>query len=171
MSLHNIRQWEPVVAPLQNKPGDRSAKALRAVVDQFDVKTNPRYARTDTSTFCNIFAWDVTRALHAEIPHWLDNPRRELNCNATLEWLESVGESAGWRAVDERTAAHRADLGEPCVAIWRNPNPRKSGHIAVLIPSGGKGVRIAQAGARNLVDVTLALGFGRVSPIRFFAHR
>lgn len=169
--LHNIRQWEPVTAPLQNRPGERSPSALRRVLEQFEVRTNPRYAPTATSTYCNIYVWDCTRALYAEIPHWVEDPkRRELNVNATMKWLEEHGKAHGWHEVDETVAVAHADIGGPAVAIWRNPNPRRSGHIAMLLPSRGRGVRIAQAGRRNLFDVTLPMGFGRVEPIRFFAH-
>lgn len=164
-NLQNPKQWEPTDAPVKNAPGERSPGALRAVLAQFDVAKNPRYQRTPTSTFCNIFAWDATRALGCEIPHWVESPRHELNVNATVEWLEIVGPEAGWKELDKLDATLCASTGRPTVAIWKNPTG-KSGHIAMLLPTG----RIAQAGAQCLFDVPLAQGFGVVKPIRFFSH-
>lgn len=172
--ITNPRQWEPVDAPLQNKPGERSAAALVEVVTQFDVEKNPRYRRTGTSTFCNIFSWDVTRALCCEIPHWVSDPtrkkgRRELNANDTLEWLLEKGPAAGWRELLKGDAGLRASAGFPTVVAWANPNPARSGHIAILLPSRGAEIRIAQAGARNVFDAPLDW-FGAVKPLRFFTH-
>ena len=173
--LTNPRQWEPVDAPVTNPHGKRSPHVLRAVVAQFDVLHNPRYRRTSSATWCNIFSWDVTRALCAEIPHWIIDPtlpagRRELTANGTLDWLELIGPDAGWREFDARDAAEAGKDGHPTVAIWRNPTGR-SGHIAVLLPGHGDEIRIAQAGARNLYDAPLRDGFGAVQPIRFFSHQ
>jgi hypothetical protein len=164
--IPHVDPWKPVRAPLQNAPGKRSPEALRAVLAQFDVVTAKRYLPTASATYCNIFAWDATSALGAEIPHWVGG--RELNANATLGWLESSGPANGWREVDELEACGFASLGKPAVAIWRNPTG-KSGHVAVLLPPG-PGTRIAQAGATNLFDAPLAQGFGKAKPIRFFAH-
>jgi hypothetical protein len=173
--LQNTRRWEPVLAPLQNAPGARSPEKLRAVLGQFDVAHNPRYLRTPEATYCNIFAWDASSALGAEIPHWIPDRtcpggRRELNCNATLSWLEIVGPSAGWRELEIRDAAANAAEGLPTVALWKNPTG-KPGHIAMLLPGRTvEELRIAQAGARNLFDAPLREGFGTVKPIRFFSH-
>jgi hypothetical protein len=166
--VRELRQWVDVLAPLRGEPGARTPERLLEVVRQFELDTNPRYQRTATATFCNVFASDITRALGAEIPHWLG--KRELTANLTLEWLSTLGTLAGWQEVAEEKAQEAANRGEPAVAIWRNPG-RGSGHVALLIPSTVPGeTRIAQAGARCFSDGTLAEGFGRASPIRFFVH-
>jgi hypothetical protein len=170
MSLTDTRRWKPVCAPITNSPGMRSPEALRAVVAQFDVEVNPRYARTDSTTWCNIFAWDVTTALGCEIPHWDLDHENEYNVNATLKWLETEGYFSGWQEIDAKGALEQSTLGCPVVAVWKNPNPVKHGHIAVLLPPRDGEIRIAQAGAKNLFDVRLADGFGAVQPIRFFRH-
>ncbi len=70
-----------------NKESNRSAANYARVLDYFNVGTcqtkascllveNPRYRRTATSTYCNIYVHDVTRALWASIPHWVRNPAR-----------------------------------------------------------------------------------------------
>lgn len=160
-NLREPRQWVPVDAPLRGKVGERSPATLVQVALQFDVATNPRYQPKGRTTYCNIFASDVTRALGAEVPHWLDG--RELNCNATLPWLE-----ANWREVSRADARARAAQGFPAVAIWRNPKGGP-GHIALLLPHTTE-TRIAQAGRECFFDGRLERGFGSVSPIRFFTH-
>lgn len=98
-----------------NKESNRSAANYARVLDYFNVGTcqtkasclkveNPRYRRTATSTYCNIYVHDVTRALWASIPHWVRNPAQkkppvgwnELNANATVSWMSKNAQSAGW---------------------------------------------------------------------------
>lgn len=168
--LCNTRRWESVDAPVRGAPGARSPAILRAVVAQLDPAGNPRYQPGGPGvTWCNILLWDVTRALGCEVPHWLDEPRRELNVNGTLDWLELTGPEAGWREVDERDAARRSSAGYPVVALWRNPSGAH-GHVAVLLPARAGELRIAQAGRHCLYDAPLREGFGAVQPIRFFTH-
>lgn len=172
----NIHQAAELDAPLTNDSSSRSPEALRAVLAQFNVESSPRYqpkrgADGKLTTFCNIFMWDATRALMAEIPHWVgeEGDRRELNCNNTLGWLELHGPAAGWRETkDPLVAAAHASNGGPAIVIWRNPSGGP-GHVAMLLPSSGTEVRIAQAGARCLFDVPLD-EFGVVHGRRYFTH-
>jgi hypothetical protein len=102
-----------------NNEFNRSAANYAAVLDYFNVGTcqdkdsclrveNPRYRRTATSTYCNIYVHDVTRALWASIPHWVRNPSQrqppvgwnELNANATVAWMLKNSRAAGWVALD-----------------------------------------------------------------------
>lgn len=167
MNFPDPRQWVAVDAPLTNAPGDRSPERLRAVLAQFGVLTSARYRPRAPLTWCNIFAWDATRALGCEIPHFVgERPhRRELNANGICEWLVTAGPQHGWREVSVRAAEMEAAQGHPVVLAWRSPDPRKSGHVAMMLPGG----TIAQAGKRNLFDAPVEAGFGRHAP-RFFAH-
>lgn len=181
-------QWKPLTAPTRNTADARSPAALRAIAAQFQVESANRYApqvridpqtgKKSLTTFCNIYAWDVTRALDAELPLWVDaakNPsgvgkaNSELNCNALLPWLEQHGARHGWREVKtEVEAAMHAAQGRPAVAIWKNK--AGPGHIAVLLPSSDTTTRIAQAGARCFFDRPLS-DFGvAVRHLRFFTH-
>lgn len=168
------RQAVALDAPTTNAAGQRSAGALRAVAAQFQVETAKRYRPRDGKTFCNIYIWDVTRALGCEIPHWLGTTgaRIETTCNMLLPWLLNAGRTEGWREVDElSTGIHTAE-GGPAVAIWRNPTG-KPGHIALVLPDTdtSTSTRIAQAGARCLFDAPITEGFGRIlSSVRFFIH-
>jgi hypothetical protein len=116
---------------------DRNPTAYRAVLRYLNVadSANLRYARTPTSTFCNIFAHDATRLLRASIPHWVRDERQrtvrpigwnELNANATFDWLTRAGQAAGWLPIDpalvaavRRLAASRGMGGVVAAAAGR----------------------------------------------------
>ncbi len=163
----NTRAWEPVDAPLRSDTSNRSAARYADVLNQFAVAANPRYARRNGNTYCNIFVWDVTRAMGAELPHWVNG--RELNANAVSQWLNTTGPSKGWRKVDAATAQQYANAGRPSVASWRNPNG--IGHIAMVRPGTltAGGPAIAQAGSRNFNDGHVADGFGNARP-EYWVH-
>jgi hypothetical protein len=173
MKWPDPRPWIPVDAPIQNEMGNRRADFLRTVLEQFQVTKSPRYLPQDGKTYCNIYVWDCTRALKCEIPHWLDDKpkRRELNANATCDWLEIVGLQADWWKTNRASATLRANAGFPVVATWKNPNPKHSGHVAMLVPSQGP-TRIAQAGKYNLFDAPLSKGFGSYTDeVLFWTHQ
>ena len=181
-------QWRPAVPVISNDPTSRSPSVFLEVAGQFDVVHAARYqpVRGGTQqviqhTWCNIYASDVTAAMGAEIPHWVNpdsspakfgtNGSRELTANATLEWLVSQGPAYGWLETDEPTARQQASTGCPAVACWENPLPGHSGHIAIILPDDPAvtGTCIAQAGAQCLFRAPLAQGFGSIKP-RFFNH-
>lgn len=151
----------------------RDPETYNTVIDQFDVANNPRYVKRDINgdgtidTFCNIFAWDVTSAMGAEIPHWVtsdgtpykydtsmsyhDNAEfaRELNANNVALWLDDHGSDYGWNEVDSAAAQKAADSGQPTIGIWYNDGG--IGHVVVIRPdeTGNGEVTIAQAGGSN----------------------
>lgn len=155
----------------------RTQAALFRSCLQFDVARNPRYRQNQQGkleTYCNIFAWDVSRALGCEIPHWLEDAngdRRELSALGCIEWLRESGDAAGWRASSREGATSAVVLGQPTVVTWQNPKPGHSSHIAVVLPPHAGELRIAQAGASNLFDVPLAQGFGGAEPLEFWVHQ
>lgn len=129
------------------------------MINQFAVGDNPRYARRNGNTYCNIYAWDVTRAMGAELPHWrrhdgtpaepFERGAYEMNANGTARWLNEHGEQYGWRQVSAAEAQAHANRGGPAVAIRENPGG--IGHVAVVRPGEmtDRGPCIAQAGSRN----------------------
>jgi len=173
----NTQAWIPVNAPLQGSPSDRNAATYADVIDQFAVGNNPRYQPRDGNTYCNIFAWDATKAMGAEIPHWVDgagNPTgvgqgRELDANGVNRWLNNQGPSQGWRQVSAEEAQQLANQGHPAVASWNNPGG--IGHIAVVRPGeiNGNGPAIAQAGARNFNEGHVRDSFGNAN-VQYFVN-
>jgi hypothetical protein len=164
--------WEPIDAKVTSCPHCRSQDRYREVLSQFNVKTNPRYtARPDAQgrlqTYCNIFVADATKALGCEIDHWWLG--KELNANAVHDWLEKIGSSYGWIVCDGYRAVLAATQGHPAVVVWKNPQGG-SGHVAMVLPSTGQEIRIAQAGRNNLFDAPLKDGFGNVAPLKFYYH-
>ena len=159
--------WVPVKPTYTNAAGSRSADAYNRAIDQFNVRTNGRYKPFKLGkgdTYCNIFAWDVSIAMGAEVAHWVgsdgkapkDNNtgKRELGANSTAQWLKKYGEDYGWRTVSAKEAQKRANQGYPTVGSFDN-SPRV-GHIVVVRPetsskhfSSSAGPVIAQAGSSN----------------------
>ena len=169
--------------------GNRSAALYREVIDQFNVETNARYAvnkKGKNDTYCNIFLWDVTRAMGAEIPHYVDpetlEPRyypdiegaKEMNANAIYDWLATVGEKYGWYRVTEEQAQNLANQGLPAVTIRKNAGGH--GHAQVVSPSvdgqydAQRGTAVAQAGLRLRNYAYLSQLFSDTSDVAFYAH-
>lgn len=164
--------------PLRGDPKNRNADTYSQVINQFAVKHNPRYTPRDSNgdgsrdTFCNIFVWDVTRAMGAEIPHWVDGngnsvapgKGRELNANATLDWMHKHGERNGWRKVSAEEAQRMANSGHPAVALWKNPGG--IGHVGMVRPGEitSRGPALAQAGGTNFNNGHVQDGFGKAQP-------
>ncbi|WP_164012330.1 peptidoglycan-binding protein [Pyxidicoccus trucidator] len=164
--------------PLKGDPKNRNADTYNQVINQFGVGSNPRYTPRDSSgdgvrdTFCNIFLWDVTRAMGAEIPHWVDTngnsvapgKGREMNANSTVDWMHKHGERNGWRKATPEEAQKMANAGHPSVALWKNP--RGIGHVAVVRPGEvtSQGPSSAQAGGKNFNNKHIKDGFGGAQP-------
>lgn len=185
-------QWVPAVAAVKSLPGARRPDLYVEVCKQFGVTTHPRYqpkatrdpktGRVKISTYCNIFVWDVTRAMGVEIPHWVDFTTKskpvgvgkgdELDANEVFDWLVKHGPSSSWYPANASAAGMLARAGRPVVAAWRNPSGA-SGHIAMVLPGlPPDHLVIAQAGAKCLFNEPITKGFGDLfnrSEVRFFA--
>jgi hypothetical protein len=167
-SQYPYEAWKSCSPSLVNYEGNRSAAAYAQVISQFGVATNPRYQnnkRGTGDTYCNIFLWDVTSAMGAEIPHYIDAatgaPRSypnttgavELSANATYDWLAEHGQQYGWVEVTAQEAQAHANEGGPAVTCWYNTTGG-SGHVQVIRPEVDaqgydpqRGVAVAQAGS------------------------
>lgn len=69
----HTQAWIPIDAPVRGNPSNRNAHTYNEVLNPFAVGNNPRYTPRGGNTSCNIFVWDATRAMGAEIPHWVDD--------------------------------------------------------------------------------------------------
>lgn len=157
--------------PLVNTDTERDDRELVALVNQFDVEFAERYQIREIegkrATFCNVYVSDLTHALCAPIPHWLDGRWQLVGDNA--EWLRKP--ENGWTPALPKAAQTLADTGHPSVVVY-DPADKAHGHIALLVPSNGQnGVWITQAGARNYRRCPLMAGFGKFADsVQFFTH-
>jgi hypothetical protein len=167
--------------PLTNAPGARSRAILDQVINQFAVGRNPRHLPGHGNTYCNIFVWDVTRALGAEIPHWLtplgdiavpaSAGAREVTINGGVDWMKRFGLTAhGWRASTAEEAQSFANKGKVAVVMWKNPTGGH-GHTAIVRPGEitSRGPATAQAGAINFNMGHMKDGFGSIAG-KYYVH-
>lgn len=150
-----------------------SCRTLYSVINELDVEKALRYRPKAGATYCNIFVWDVTKALGVEIPHWYDpktgqacepGPRtKEMTANLMARWLHTFGPTFGWAELDKNEALDAAAADRLVLAVW-DSGSKGPGHVAVVLPEG----TIAQAGAQNFVGKTLSAGFGD-RPVKFYA--
>lgn len=170
-----------ITPPLTGTAANRSPDLYNAIINQFAVGYNPRYLPGGGCTYCNIFVWDVTRALGCPIPHWvladgaIADPQQpgaqEININGGALWMLHHGiVSHGWLAADAATAQQYANEGKVAVVLWANPTGGH-GHTAMVRPGTitSRGPAIAQAGSTNFNFGHLADGFGHLAP-PFYVH-
>lgn len=176
---------KPADPAVTSNVNNRSAALYSNVINQFNVETNERY-QPDGGTYCNIFVWDVTGAMGAEIPHYYDAKTGEpmsygdeganqMNANGMYKWLHQFGSQYGWQEVTPEQAQQFANEGHPVVtALYRDG---QHGHVQVVCPSedgtydAKRGVTIAQAGRRltSYRPITQIYN-SSLSKVSYFAH-
>ena len=134
-------------------------------------------------THCSAFA----AALCERLGVYLLRPpehRSVLLANAQYDWLPGDGKAQGWTPVKDGVAAQdRANQGLIVVAVYRNGDPKKPGHVAVVRPGSksaeaiaAEGPDIIQAGGHNYTSTNLKRGFANhptafsENEVRYFAH-
>ncbi|MDR0446653.1 MAG: hypothetical protein LBH17_06490 [Oscillospiraceae bacterium] len=178
-------EWVPASPVYTNMPSERSPENYIAAVAQFDVTQAPRYAPgRNGHTYCNIFVWDVTRALGCEVPHYIDPASgapmeypdtagaSELNALSMGRWLASTGKSYGWVEVSPEQAQLQANRGRPAVAVSSAVS-----HISMVVPSRTDydprlGVAVAQAGSvvTNYSYLGNIYSDAGMKSVRYFVH-
>jgi hypothetical protein len=179
-ALNNRNErWRPLPLWLlpHSLPTARDPAHILEVVAALQPEASPRYAPLGTLTYCNIFLWDFTCAMGAEVPHWVDAAdapaqpgrlARETRANELVRAMRRPEGAWGYTRVDRATAAAHASAGRPVVAGW--VNELGPGHVGVVLPGNtADQLRIAQAGARCARDMSMAEGFGQ-RPVQFFSH-
>ena len=135
-------------------------------------------------THCSAFA----AAAAAELGVYLLRPPKHpsaMLANAQYDWLGSEeGRKEGWTPVATGLEAQQlANRGTLVVAVYKESDPKKHGHIAIVRPSAKtdaaiqqEGPQIIQAGMNNYTSASLKEGFKhhrgafRDGQIRFFSH-
>jgi hypothetical protein len=178
--------WRPAVPAIRSDENNRSPELYNAVISQFRVETAERYRpfRND-ATYCNIFFWDVTCAMGAEIPHYTDyetgEPRYYPDVKGAKgmlaveidKWLKEYGADYGWHEVDAETAQRYANEGKPAVTTGGSLD-----HVQVVCPSRNgefdpiRGVTVAQAGSRvtSYSYISAIYGADAMGKVSYFVH-
>jgi len=182
-----LEWWRPTIPSITSSPAHRDPALYREVVNQFDVERAERYRPgRNGNTYCNIFAWDVTRAMGAELPYYTDpstgapmyypdiKGARYMMAKDMDVWLEKHGADYGWHQVSAEDAQMHANMGRPVVTSANHLS-----HMQVVVPSqDGKydpvrGVTIAQAGSRNTNYMHISGIYGAntlKNNIRYWVH-
>ena len=177
------RAWLPIETP--NFGSVTSATQLQKVVDFFNVANpnNLRYKADEVFTYCNIFAYDVARALGKPIPQWFNG--KELGADDLYVWFQGEstkmsadlqGPALGWEEVTPEKAQQLANDGQLVMAAWHKQ--MRIGHVAVILPGKGETVNnkffpnSAQAGLENFSGKSVYQGFEKNDQqlIKYFAH-
>ncbi|MCL2046296.1 MAG: hypothetical protein FWG88_07905 [Oscillospiraceae bacterium] len=154
--------WRPTTAIVTSNEDNRSPERYNSVIRQFRVETAERYRPyRDGNTYCNIYVWDVTRAMGAEVPLYTDATTGEMRIYPDTQgatsmtavkmdaWLKKYGSQYGWHQVDGETAQRYANEGKPAITTAGTID-----HVQIVCPSRDgsydpiRGVTVAQAGSR-----------------------
>jgi len=192
-SNYPYEAWKPCSPELISDETNRDPEVYRQVINQFDVEGNDRYLNNKQGkgdTYCNIYMWDVTSAMGAEIPHYTnaagqpvayENRKAEgahaMNANSVHRWLADHGEDYGWYEVTPDEAQRYANAGYPTVTAWRNNNGG-SGHVQVVCPSADgqyneeTGVTVSQAGSKRLqyAPITEVFRGNALANVKYYVH-
>lgn len=134
------------------------------------------------NTHCSAFV--AAACLRADI-YILRPPEHptKLLANAQYDWLANQGAEKGWKPLASTVEAQRlANEGNLVVAVFKEANPERYGHIAIVRPSEKgeakvreEGPQICQAGATNYNSTSLAVGFKHhkaawPAGVKFYVH-
>ncbi len=135
-----------------------------------------------SNTHCSAFV--AAACLHMDV-YILRPPEHETKnlANAQADWLAAKGREAGWKPVNNPTEAqHLANHGRLVVVAFRETNPDRNGHIAIVRPSNKsvdkipfEGPQIIQAGATNANSTSVKEGFRHhanafPNGVRYYVH-
>ncbi len=137
-------------------------------------------------THCSAFVAAACDRLGIYLLHPPEHSTKNL-ANAQFRWLVEHGQDQGWKPIASPIEAqHLANEGKVVAAVFLNPNPLKSGHIALVRPSDKpdslialEGPQIVQAGKFNYASTSVKTGFSQHpgawinatdNRLRFYAH-
>jgi hypothetical protein len=127
-------------------------------------------ATSGNHTHCSAFVAAACKRLNMYVLRPPEH-KQELLANAQFEWLAGQDAQAdGWKpveGVDRYEAAQRmANNGMVVIAVCRNPDPKKPGHTALVMPDektkralSEEGPSVIMAGIHNHNKIPLKIGF------------
>lgn len=134
-------------------------------------------------THCSAFAAAACQRLDIYLLRPPEHSSQYL-ANAQYDWLREEGKKRGWKPIESAWQAQQvANQGQIVIAVYKETDPKKHGHIALLQPSEKsklkvqqEGPQIIQAGMDNFVSASLAEGFKHhkgawaSNQIKFYSH-
>jgi hypothetical protein len=129
-------------------------EAIYTVLDFLNVEKSARYAPNSKSTYCNIYAYDVTYCLNKYVPRvwWYqrsldsiaggENVKPaygktvyELNANAITDWFEDYGAVFKWKRIwNLEDLQSEVNTGKIGIIVAQRINLNSPGHIVAVIP-------------------------------------
>ncbi len=135
-----------------------------------------------SNTHCSAFVAATCLQLDVYILRPPEHETKNL-ANAQADWLAAKGADLGWRHIkSELDAQHLANKGKLVVAAFKETNPDRNGHIAIVRPDTQsleairlEGPRIIQAGATNFNNTSVKEGFKHhlgafPNGVRYYVH-
>ena len=133
---------------------EKNLQLIHGIIDWLDVEDSSRYQKSNSSSYCNIYAHDYSYLCQAYIPRvWWDDksitsihsgqpikPKYgenvyELNANALHQWFVKFAAVFGWRSTDNLNELQEsANNGKVCIIVARRKNLKRSGHITAVVP-------------------------------------
>ena len=133
---------------------EKRKNSIHDVIGYLDVEHSIRYAPNSTSTFCNIYAYDVAYCLGGYLPRvwWTsdsivklqqeikvpieyDKTITELTANRISDWFEKFGSVFGWhRLFDLNIFQDEVNKGQLGILVAQRINMNNPGHIVAVVP-------------------------------------
>ncbi|PWK29555.1 SH3 domain-containing protein [Pseudomonas sp. B21-040] len=127
---------------------------LHRIIEWLGVASNPRYTKSKSETYCNIYAYDFcclagvylprvwwTRKAIAELAKGnpvavqYEKTVSELSANSLNNWFEEFGSDFGWtRSFDINEVQEAANAGSVCFISGQRVDLNQSGHICAVVP-------------------------------------
>lgn len=150
----NMPRREPAAPPAAR------SDSLWAILRFLDVEQSRRYLRTQSATFCNIYAYDYCYLAGTYLPRvwWTSRAIARLTAgesvtaaygstlleqtaNQLFDWLNEWGDEFGWvRAFDLSLLQERVNEGTVGIVCAQHQVLSRSGHITVVLPELGPAV-------------------------------
>jgi hypothetical protein len=129
-------------------------KSIHNLLNYLDVERSARYAPDSSSTFCNIYAYDIAYCLGTYLPRvwWTsdaivkiqqqvnvpiqyDKTVTEFTANRIADWFEKYGEVFGWQRLFDLTAFQsEVNKGQLGILVAQRVNMNNPGHIVAVVP-------------------------------------
>lgn len=153
----NLRAYslnEPKMPRRTGTNADERITELSGIIAYLRVEAAARYKKTQSATFCNIYAHDYAHLAGAYLPRvwWrakaltlivqgqkltakYGTTVEEYNVNSIYNWLEEFGPNFGWRrTISVSELQQAANIGQISIICAQRINLNASGHIVAVVP-------------------------------------